>query len=80
MTIGIEVVEQGHGDHEPARRDLSVGATTKRLQLCGLSITEAANLTAHLIGLPVARTGWTVRQVEHLVFLRSFFETGRLEP
>jgi hypothetical protein len=80
MTIGSEVVKQSRDDHERVRRDLPVGATTRQLLRCGLSTTEAANLTAHLVGLPVARTGWTVRQVEHLVFLRSIVETGLLAP
>ncbi len=63
---------------ERARRNLPVAATTWRLQLCGLSVTEASNLTAHLNGLPAVKTGWTVRQIEHLLFLRSIVETGRL--
>lgn len=61
-----------------ARGDLPVAATTRRLQLCGLSVTEASNLTAHLNGLPAVKSGWTVRQIEHLLFLRSIVETGRL--
>jgi len=65
-------------DHETARRDLVAALTTRRLQMSGLSLAEASNLTAHLAGLPPARTGWTLRQVEHLLFLRSIVETGRL--
>jgi hypothetical protein len=79
MTMEPGVVEQEDGDHERTRRDLPVAATTKRLQLCGLSMDEAANLTAHLSGLAVARSGWTVRQIEHLLFLRSIVESGRLK-
>ncbi len=63
---------------ERARRNLPVATTTWRLQLCGLSVSEASNLTAHLNGLPAAKSGWTVRQIEHLLFLRSIVETGRL--
>ena len=65
-------------DHETARRDVVAALTARRLQMSGLSLAEASNLTAHLAGLPPARTGWTLRQVEHLLFLRSIVETGRL--
>ena len=65
-------------DHETARRDVAAALTTRRLLMSGLSLAEASNLTAHLAGLPPARTGWTLRQVEHLLFLRSIVETGRL--
>ena len=67
-------------DHETARRPLDVAVMARRLQQGGFSTGEAHNLTAHLIGLPPVRTGWTLRQVEHLLFLRSIVETGRLQP
>ncbi len=67
-------------DLERGRRDLPVAATTRRLQLCGLSVAEASNLTAHLSGLPAVSSGWTVRQIEHLLFLRSIVETRLLKP
>jgi hypothetical protein len=74
------VMEEHHDDHEQIRRDLPVAATTRHLQLCGLSMTEAANLMAHLSGLPVVKSGWTVHQIGHLLFLRSIVETRRLTP
>jgi hypothetical protein len=80
MTTGLGVVAHLHNDHERARRNLPVAATTRRLQQCGLSLAEAANLTAHLTGLPAAKSGWTVRQIGHILFLRSIVETRRLEP
>jgi hypothetical protein len=48
--------------------------------MSGLTLGEASSLTAHLAGLPPVRTGWNLRQVEHLLFLRSIVETGRLSP
>jgi hypothetical protein len=63
---------------ERSYRDVPVAATSRRLQLCGLSVVEASNLTAHLNGLPAVKSGWTVRQIEHLLFLRSIVMTGRL--
>jgi hypothetical protein len=65
-------------DHETVRRDVAVAMTAHRLQMSGLSLIEASNLTAHLAGLPPVRTGWNLRQVEHLLFLRSIVESGRL--
>ena len=76
MAIRPEPIE----DHETARRDIAAALMARRLQISGLSLTEASNLTAHLAGLPPARTGWSLRQVEHLLFLRSIVETGRLAP
>jgi hypothetical protein len=67
-------------DHETARSAVDVARTARGLLLIGLSPVEASNLTAHLAGLAPAGTGWTVRQVEHLLFLRSIVETGRLAP
>ena len=75
-TIGTTPID----DYETARRSLEVAVTARRLQLGGFSLTEASNLTAHLAGLPPVRTGWNIRQVEHLLFLRTIVETGRLEP
>jgi len=67
-------------DHETAWRDIRTAVMARRLQMSGLTLAEASNLTAHLAGLPPARTGWSLRQVEHLLFLRSIVETGRLAP
>ena len=79
MTVGGDRVEDRR-DLDERRRDLPVAATTRRLQLCGLSVAEASNLMAHLRGLPAVESGWTVRQIEHLLFLRSIVETRRLKP
>jgi hypothetical protein len=65
-------------DHETERQNLPIAATARRLQMCGLTSAEAATLAGRLAGLPVTRGGWTVRQVEHLLFLRAIVESGRL--
>ena len=75
-TVGILSID----DHETARGSVDVAVTARRLQLGGLTLSEASNLTARLAGLPPARTGWSLRQVEHLLFLRSIVANGRLEP
>ena len=75
-TVGTEPID----DHETARRDVPVALTARRLQLSGLTPGEASSLAAHLAGLRPVRTGWSLRQVEHLLFLRSIVENGRLSP
>ena len=83
MTTGAKLEkryahrERTRGD---ARGDLTVATMTRRLQQCGLSSTEAANLTAHLRGLPAVESGWSAPQIAHLLFLRSILESGRLGP
>jgi hypothetical protein len=79
MGIGGSVqFESAIHDHETVRRQEPIGATARRLQMCGFSPVEAATLAGRLVGLPVAMGGWTVRQVKHLVFIRAIVESGRL--
>ena len=67
------------GPGERALRNAPVAATSRRLQLCGLSVAEASNLTARLNGLQAVKSGWTVSQIEHLLFLRAIVgATARL--
>lgn len=54
-------------------------ATYHGLLLGGFTSAEAANLTAHLAGLRISARGWTLQQIEHLLFLRSVVESGRLQ-
>ena len=75
-TIGVTSIE----DYETARRAVEVAVTARRLQQSGFTLAEASNLTARLAGLPAVRTGWSLRQVEHLLFLRTIVEIGRLQP
>lgn len=53
-------------------------AIARRLEGCGLSPSEASNLTARLEGLRSVRTGWSLPEVERLLFLRWLVEDGRL--
>ena len=79
-TTPTEIGAQPISDHETARRDFEVAFTARRLQQSGLTLAEASNLTARLVGLQPVRTGWSLHQIEHLLFLRSIIETGRLRP
>lgn len=64
----------------PRPGDGSLRQTFLRLRMVGLTDTEAADLTAHLSGLRISGRPWTLAQVEHLAFLRSLLDSGRLVP
>jgi hypothetical protein len=48
------------------------------LEAGGWTAREASNLVALLHGLRPARSGWTVREIEHLRFLQTMVKTGRI--
>jgi hypothetical protein len=48
------------------------------LESGGWTEREAGNLVALLHGLRPARSGWTVREIEHLRFLQSMVKAGRI--
>jgi len=56
----------------------TIRATYQRLRMVGLTAAEAGNLTAHLNGLHVSEQGWTLPEVERLLFLRALVELGRI--
>jgi hypothetical protein len=45
---------------------------------CGFTAREAGDLTARLEGLGAVRSGWTLAQVERMLFLRWLHEHDRL--
>lgn len=49
------------------------------LRWIGLTTEEAANLTARVVGIGAAPGGWTVADVQRLLFLRWLVESNRLE-
>jgi hypothetical protein len=48
------------------------------LESDGWTEREAGNLVALAHGLRPVRSGWTVREIEHLRFLQSMVRTGRI--
>ncbi len=48
------------------------------LESGGWTQREAGNLVALLHGIRPARTGWSVREIEHLRFLRALVDQGRI--
>lgn len=63
---------------EPRRIDASAQATFRRLRMAGLDATQAGNLTAHLAGLRATPRGWTLHEIESLLFVRSLVDSGKL--
>ena len=62
----------------PVRPPRTVRATYQRLRMSGLTPLEAGNLTAHLNGLRATEHGWTLEEIENLLFVRALLEQGRL--
>jgi hypothetical protein len=58
----------------------SVRTTYRGLRRMGWSETEASSMAAHLAGLTPSRTGWQLREVERLLFIRSLVDDGRISP
>ena len=77
-TTWIPVETAPLADHETVRLEPPFGHMARRLQLSGFTAAEVGNFTARFAGLAGARSGWSVREVQHLVFLRTIVETGRL--
>lgn len=63
---------------ESARSRPSPDVIYRQLTVGGWDARAAGNLIAHLEGLRPARFGWTVREIDHLIFLRRMVEDGRL--
>jgi hypothetical protein len=53
-------------------------ATHRALLRKGLTVTEAANLTAYLCGIPLHDVQWSLNQVNRLLFLRELHRSGRI--
>jgi hypothetical protein len=54
-------------------------ATFRDLQLKGLTPGEAASLTAFICGLPTNDLRWSLRQINHMLFLQRLYQLGRFE-
>ena len=56
----------------------SARSMVRRLLLAGFTPTEAANLAGLAVGLRPVASGWSVREIERLRFLRHLAASGRL--
>ncbi len=61
-----------------ARAVPSPHAIFRRLRMSGFTAGEAGALVAHLVGLPSARSGWAIEEVERLLFVRAMVDTDRM--
>lgn len=50
-----------------------------RLESGGWTTSEASNLVALVHGLKPSKTGWAVREIEHLRFLEAMVRSGRID-
>jgi hypothetical protein len=46
--------------------------------MLGLDPAEAGNLAAFVRGIPPVEQGWTVKEIDRLLFLRYLVEQGRV--
>jgi hypothetical protein len=55
-------------------------AIYRALLLRSLRPSEAASLTAFLVGIPLGSQPWTIEEINRLLFLRQLCEAGRFRP
>jgi hypothetical protein len=67
-----------HSQHR-RQRGSAARATYRDLGARGFLPTEAGNLTAYLRGLRPVDQGWTVAEIDRLLFLRHLVEAGLVE-
>jgi|1185.fasta_scaffold298838_2 hypothetical protein len=56
----------------------SAAATYRRLRFAGLTERQAGTLVGHLNGLSTVPGGWSIEEVEHLLFVRALVRLGRI--
>jgi hypothetical protein len=69
---------QDLGEHRDGQRE-ATRTMMWGLEAGGWTAREAGNLVGLLHGLRPARSGWSEREIEHLRFLRSLVDSGRLD-
>ena len=66
------------GAAQPQRPVPEARATYRQLGSIGMMPAEAGNLTAYLHGLTPVEGGWTIAEVERLLFVRYLVDRVRL--
>jgi hypothetical protein len=59
-------------------RGMTAGFVHRGLRAKGLDVVEAGNLTAFLFGMPCVAEGWSLAEIERLLFARYLAGHGRL--
>ena len=62
----------------PAPQLPTAGDTYRRLRFAGLTERQAGTLVGRIHGIAAVQGGWTISEVEHLLFVRELVRTGRL--
>jgi hypothetical protein len=65
------------GPAQPVGIPQTTLTTYRHLTMRGLRHHEAVALTAFMCGIPIAEARWSLRQVNHLLFLRELARSGR---
>lgn len=71
-----QAIDAGIGADPSALREME--GMYLGLRWCGLSVEQAANLTARLEGIHAVPGGWSLRDVQRLRFMRWLVAAGRL--
>lgn len=59
---------------------MDTAVVVRGLTSLGWTPAQACNLVAFLHGMPRSDRGWTIHEVDHLLFLRSLIREGFLVP
>ena len=63
-----------------ARQTPDTRSVYKQLRSLGFEPAEAGNVTAYLSGLEPVAGGWSIVEVERLLFVRYLVDVGALRP
>ena len=72
------VKPNGDRPAQPGRSVAAARTTYRQLGSIGMRPAEAGNLTAFLLGLTPVEGGWTISEVERLLFVRYLADRGLL--
>ena len=82
ITIFIRIPKEApmvKKDHETVAPSEPPKVLYRQLLLRGLTPKEAANLIAHMEGLDIIATGWDIKQIEKIMFLRALIEMDKIK-
>ena len=81
MLSRIPVVRDPQPDRvdlEPFPQQMPVSTLYRQLRICGLTETQAGNLTARAAGLTSSSRPWRIVEIQRLQFLRALVDQGRI--
>jgi hypothetical protein len=69
---------QAHDQRRTFRTTADFPSVLRELEAQGFTSTEAGNLAAYLFGLARTDDGWTIEQIERLLFVRHLVARRRM--